>query len=211
MPNGKSHSIIQVLKEWCRDVFLVMPLITGDNASAMRSTEFYQMCKEYNTSVVPKPPYSPALNEVERSIREVQERMQRYDGESWTVALSRIIPSLNMAPSSALNGLSAAEIIFGRTFNIKKFMNLSGYDNFTPHRVEIDFENFRKLRQENKNLSRNKRKIKIGSKVFVKNGIHSWSDHRYIVTRTSKKTLGIINPTDKHKKEQSRSYRDVKF
>ena len=169
------------------------------------------MCKDYNTSVVPKPPYSPALNEVERCIREIQERMQRYHGESWTAALSRIVPALNLAPSPALNGQSAAEVVFGRTFNIKKFMNMSGFDNFTPHRVEIDFENFRQLRQDNRNLSRNKRKIKVGSKVFVKNGINSWSSHRYIVKRASKKTLGLVNPLDKHKKEQSRSYRDVKF
>ena len=211
MDDATGTSIIKALKEWCRDIFVVMPIITGDNAKNMRSEEFYQFCKEYNTSITPKNPYNPQNNEVERGIREVQERLTRHKDSSWTEALYRIIPSINLSPSPALNNKSPSEIVFGRTMNYQKFISLSRGENFTPNSINMDYEGFRQIRQDKKYVKQAKRLLTINSRVFVRDGIRSWGTKIYIVVRKNKKSVGVYALLDPTRKELSRGYNDVKM
>ena len=207
-----SDSVTQVLTRWCRDVWQVMPVFSGDNAAEFRSKSFYKFCKKYNTRVTPKPTYSPQLNEVERGIREIQERLERHQGQSWVEVLGRIIPSLNLAPSVVLGGRSPAEIVYNRSMNVGKFIGIPNSDNFLPSPKIEDFEEFRRMRQDFKITKQSKRKIDIGSKVFCRNGVRSWGSDQYKVVHKSKKTVGITRiGSDKSTDYVTRHYNDVKL
>ena len=211
MKDSTSLSCIEILKKWCRDLWQIMPVFTGDNASNFRSREFYSFCRKYNTSVTPKPPYSPQLNEVERGIREIQERLERHVGTSWIEALSRIIPSLNLVRSEVLGNRSPAEIVFGRTMNIQKFIGVPESDSFTPASTMRDFDDFRRMRQDYKIKKQSKRKIEIGTKVFCRNGIRSWGNEKYEVIRKTKKELGLRKIGGKPTSDISRNFNDIKI
>lgn len=211
MKDSTTMSITRVLKGWCRDMFLIMPVFTGDNAAYFRSKEFYNFCVENNTSVIPKPPYSPQQNEVERGVREVQERLERYDSSSWAEALFRIVPGINVAPSPTLGERSPAEIVFGRTMNLYKFIGVRNSDNFAPNSIHMDYDEFRRYRQDNKTTNQTKRLVVIGSKVFCKNGIRSWGSEVHRVIRKDKKSVGIIRENDPKKVEVTRALNDIKI
>lgn len=211
MKDSTTMSIIRVIKGWCRDIFGVMPVFTGDNAAYFRSKEFYDFCVEHNTSVTPKPPYSPQQNEVERGVREIQERLERYESSSWSEALFRIVPNINLAPSVALGDRSPAEVVFGRTMNLYKFSGVRNSDNFAPNSIHMDYDEFRRYRQNSKTTNQTKRLVVIGSKVFCKNGIRSWGSDVHKVVRKDKKSVGVIRENDPKKVEVTRALNDIKI
>ena len=151
---------------------------------------------------------APDQINVERMNREINERLDRHDGDDWINAISRIVVSINLAPSQALKGFSPYEVVFQRKANIGKFLHIPNKFYTKPEQITINLDDFRKDRLNDKTDNLRKRKIKLGCKVWIRMQNHTWSTERYKVIRISETAIGLLNPNRTH--ELTRHPRDVR-
>ena len=206
---GCQSEVMRCMEDWTSKIFMIMPNISSDNASYFRGHEIMQWAKRHNTRIEDRPAMAPDQINVERIVREIKERMNRHRDNNWIEALPRIIASINIAPSQALKDFSPYEIVFQRKANIGKFLGIPDKFYSKPDQLSINLDDFRRDRLDDKTLNLVKRKIKIGSKVWIRMENHSWSDKRYKVIRITSTSIGLLNPSGTH--EVTRNPRDVRI
>ena len=206
---GCQSEVIRCVEDWTSKLFMVIPNISSDNASYFRGTEIMAWARRNNTRIEDRPAMAPDQINVERVNREVKERMARYRNNNWLEALPRITTSINLSPSQALKGFSPFEIVFQRKANVGKFLGIPNKFYSKPDQISINLDDFRRDRLDDKTLNLVKRRIRLGSRVWIRMENHSWSNKRYKVIRLTKTAIGLLNPDGTH--EVTRSPRDVRI
>ena len=206
---GNQHEVIRCIEDWTSKLFMVLPNLSSDNALYFRGKEIMAWAKRNNTRIEDRPAMAPDQINVERIVREVKDRMNRYEDNNWLLALPKIISSINLSPSVALKGFSPYEVVFQRKANIGKYLGIPNKFYSKPDQITINLDDFRRDRLDDKTENLVKRKIKVGSKVWIRMPNHKWSKERHQVIGITRTGIRLLTPKGTH--EVTRNPRDIKM
>lgn len=144
-------------------------------------------------------------------IKKLKQSLARIGYENWPNKLEMVIGELNATPSIEFRGFSPAELMFNKTVDMRKLLNVNVNGNSEPgFSLSIDYKGYREWKNNRKYEKSTRRQVREGDTCRIRTGKYAWSDDYYKV-KYVKDTgeIGVVKKKGKKKEILTRSYNSI--